>query len=227
MNDKTEQMMDPTEKRRKGQTLAEFAITLPILLLLLFGIVEFGRIFQAWVTLQNSARAAARFAITGQYDESRYDLDEIVPCDPDPVLGPGQDLRGTLTTSVDDLTRPYEVQYYTGAEESLFASWFSGANCDRGNDNHLEWRKDILRIVSIYDEARRGAGGLAIEDTRVEPTAQGVRDYLFSVWNNPLPGVDNKQWFNVMICSTRAKFDVLASTYDPSFSNSRFITIFD
>jgi hypothetical protein len=41
-------------QRRTGQTLAEFAITLPILLLLLFGIIEFGRIFQAWVTLQNS-----------------------------------------------------------------------------------------------------------------------------------------------------------------------------
>ena len=62
-------------QRRTGQTLAEFAITLPILLLLLFGIIEFGRIFQAWVTLQNSARAAARYATTGTYDDDRYQLD--------------------------------------------------------------------------------------------------------------------------------------------------------
>ncbi len=56
------------DRRRTGQTLAEFAITLPILLILLFGIIEFGRIFQAWVTLQNAARAAARYASTGVYD---------------------------------------------------------------------------------------------------------------------------------------------------------------
>ena len=48
-----------SQRRHKGQTLAEFALTLPILLILTFGIIEFGRIFQAWVTLQNSARAAA------------------------------------------------------------------------------------------------------------------------------------------------------------------------
>ena len=53
---------------RRGQTLVEFALTLPILLLLLFGVIEFGRIFQAWVTLQNAARAAARYAVTGQWD---------------------------------------------------------------------------------------------------------------------------------------------------------------
>ena len=49
----------PTRARpHRGQTLVEFALTLPILLLLLFGIIEFGRIFQAWVTLQNAARTA-------------------------------------------------------------------------------------------------------------------------------------------------------------------------
>src|SRR3954452_13834669 len=83
-------------RRRTGQTLAEFAITLPILLLLLFGIIEFGRIFQAWVTLQNSARAAARYATTGVYNTDKFklnlnvydssdatwhgDIDSIVPC---------------------------------------------------------------------------------------------------------------------------------------------------
>src|SRR3982750_3940122 len=89
-------------RRRTGQTLAEFAITLPILLLLLFGIIEFGRIFQAWVTLQNAARAAARYATTGVYDTDRYtmnlnafdptdnswagDPDSIVPCMKNEVL---------------------------------------------------------------------------------------------------------------------------------------------
>jgi Flp pilus assembly protein TadG len=65
--------------RARGQTLAEFALTLPILLLLLFGIIEFGRLFQSWVTIQNASRAAARYAVTGQFDENRYSLD-MIPC---------------------------------------------------------------------------------------------------------------------------------------------------
>src|SRR5690242_1573446 len=59
-------------RRRRAQSLVEFALTLPILLLLIFGIIEFGRIFQAWVTLQNAARVAIRYAVTGMYDEAMF-----------------------------------------------------------------------------------------------------------------------------------------------------------
>src|SRR5690349_3712363 len=102
------------QRRRQGQTLAEFAITLPTLLILMFGIIEFGRIFQAWVTLQNSARTAARYASTGQYYEDQYkmntvinqaalsDPDSFIPCVDDGINGtypnPQIDQRGIKTT---------------------------------------------------------------------------------------------------------------------------------
>jgi Flp pilus assembly protein TadG len=66
--------------RQHGQTLAEFAISLPLVLILLFGILEFGRMFQSWVTLQNAARSAVRYAVTGQYNQEKYDLEFLVPC---------------------------------------------------------------------------------------------------------------------------------------------------
>jgi hypothetical protein len=48
--------------RRRGQSLTEFALILPlILLLLLFG-VDFGRVFLGWVELNNVVREAANFA---------------------------------------------------------------------------------------------------------------------------------------------------------------------
>ena len=53
-----------------GQGILEFALALPILLLLLFGIVEFGRLLQAWLAVQNGARYGVRYAVTGEYDES-------------------------------------------------------------------------------------------------------------------------------------------------------------
>jgi TadE-like protein. len=51
-------------KRRKsrGQSLAEFALTMPMaLLMVLFGL-DFGRVFLGWVALNNAAREAANYA---------------------------------------------------------------------------------------------------------------------------------------------------------------------
>ncbi len=58
-------------KRSRGQGLTELAIILPILLLSVFLIVETGRIFQAYVTVQNAARQGARYAVTGQGGDDR------------------------------------------------------------------------------------------------------------------------------------------------------------
>lgn len=45
-----------------GQSLVEFALILPVLLLFLLVAIDFGRLFSSWVTLNNSARVAANFA---------------------------------------------------------------------------------------------------------------------------------------------------------------------
>jgi Flp pilus assembly protein TadG len=46
--------------------LVEFAIVLPILLMLLMGIIEFGRAYNTQLALQASAREGARVAALGQ-----------------------------------------------------------------------------------------------------------------------------------------------------------------
>ena len=43
-----------------GQSLVEFTLVLPIFLLVLFAIVDFGMAFNAWITVTNSAREGAR-----------------------------------------------------------------------------------------------------------------------------------------------------------------------
>lgn len=42
-----------------GQTLAEFALVLPILLVLLLAVADFGRVFSATISTESAARAAA------------------------------------------------------------------------------------------------------------------------------------------------------------------------
>jgi len=48
--------------RQKGQALVELALILPLLLLLVFGIIEFGRALYIKNTLSNAAREGARRA---------------------------------------------------------------------------------------------------------------------------------------------------------------------
>jgi Flp pilus assembly protein TadG len=52
----------------KGQAMVELALILPILLLLVFGITEFGRIFGTHLILTHSAREGARAATVGATD---------------------------------------------------------------------------------------------------------------------------------------------------------------
>jgi hypothetical protein len=50
--------------RSTGQALVETALLLPILLILLLGAIDFGRLFFGWVSLHGTARIAANFAST-------------------------------------------------------------------------------------------------------------------------------------------------------------------
>lgn len=46
----------------RGQALVEFTMILPILLILLFGLIDFGRAFYTWMIVTNAAREGARIA---------------------------------------------------------------------------------------------------------------------------------------------------------------------
>ena len=57
----------------KGQSLVEFALLLPVLLLILMGIIQFGIIFNGQVTVTSAAREGARLAVVGADDEQVKD----------------------------------------------------------------------------------------------------------------------------------------------------------
>ncbi len=62
-------MIRPLIKNEKGQALLELALVLPLLLILVISIVEFGRIGHAYLTLSHAAREGARIGVTGVNDE--------------------------------------------------------------------------------------------------------------------------------------------------------------
>lgn len=51
-----------TAKAEQGQTLVEFALVLPLLALLLFGVIQFGIVFNNYIDLTDAVRAGARKA---------------------------------------------------------------------------------------------------------------------------------------------------------------------
>ncbi|WHH60540.1 TadE family protein [Petroclostridium sp. X23] len=53
---------------QRGQSIVEAAMVLPILLLILFSVFEFGRIFNAYMIITNAAREGARCAVVGTSD---------------------------------------------------------------------------------------------------------------------------------------------------------------
>jgi Flp pilus assembly protein TadG len=86
----------------------EFALVLPVLLLIIFGIIDFGRMLYTKITLTQAAQNAARAgAIDGKSvgeaegKQAAGDLDKdslsvvVVPC-PDPAP-PGSDATATVT----------------------------------------------------------------------------------------------------------------------------------
>lgn len=55
-------------KNQKGQSLVEFAIILPLLLIVVLGILQFALMLNSYLTVENASREGARGGIVGSSD---------------------------------------------------------------------------------------------------------------------------------------------------------------
>ncbi len=53
-------------RKERGQAVVEFALVLPIVLMMIFGIIEFGRVISGTLTANHCANELARYAVTGR-----------------------------------------------------------------------------------------------------------------------------------------------------------------
>ncbi|PGS51940.1 TadE/TadG family type IV pilus assembly protein [Bacillus sp. AFS041924] len=101
-------------KSEKGQSLVEFALVLPLLAMLILAIVDFGRIYHVYLTLDHAGREAARAASIGKDDTTIKsvavnDASSINLTTDQVSISPstrssGSDVRITITYPVDFLT---------------------------------------------------------------------------------------------------------------------------
>jgi len=104
--------------RQRGQSLVEFALVMPLFLILLFSIVDFGMGLRAWITITNSAREAARLGAVGA---TQANIQQRAATTSDGLVGAG---AVTVTGCVNcgsgghsgdevTVTVPYDYQYIT------------------------------------------------------------------------------------------------------------------
>jgi Flp pilus assembly protein TadG len=56
-------------RSERGQTMTEFALVLPLLVMLLFGIIQFGVTFNHYLTLTDAVRAGARKGAVSRHEK--------------------------------------------------------------------------------------------------------------------------------------------------------------
>jgi Flp pilus assembly protein TadG len=60
-------LMKTERRNQRGQAVIEMALTLPLLLVVVFGIIDFGFMFQRYEVVTNAAREGARLGILPDY----------------------------------------------------------------------------------------------------------------------------------------------------------------
>ena len=105
--------------RSRGQSLVEFALVIPALMILLMFAIDFGRVYLGWVNLQNMTRIAANFAANNADGfnpvdpavQNRYRTQvahdaKAINCKPpdpipDPVFASGTDIGDLVLVHID------------------------------------------------------------------------------------------------------------------------------
>ncbi len=67
MNSRRRNRIHTALRNEQGQTMTELALVLPVLVLLLFAVIQFGIAFNNYVTVTDAARAGARQAAVSLY----------------------------------------------------------------------------------------------------------------------------------------------------------------
>ena len=136
------------KKRRpkKAQGMVEFALILPILVLTIVGILEFGRLFYAWLIIENSTRFGIRYATAGTYDLAEC-VDSAdsgnVACDGDNEL---LEIKNARLPSIEQETRRVIVGFHT--DESLAQSAIEYLNITVCSDE-INWIRPQMRTPGV------------------------------------------------------------------------------
>jgi len=163
-------------KKDRGQAMVEFVISLPILLFIIFGIIEFARMTFAWMAVQNAARFGVRYAVTGEFND-------VYCVEAGNYLGAthiNADVHGgdPQDCSIPDTFNPIPPITTNDLERDLI---------------------DLARLYSIQDAATGGGTGLWLR-----PNVSGNYEQFLANHNEAFIGLPAEEGFyHITICSNR------------------------
>jgi Flp pilus assembly protein TadG len=109
-------------RRERGQSLVEAAVLLPILLLLVAAVVDFGRAFDSYIVLTNAAREGARFgSLANPLTEA-----EIRDLVYDDVVGSGTNITDMSSFQKKDIALLASTDVVTVTVVYTMDLWFAG-----------------------------------------------------------------------------------------------------
>jgi Flp pilus assembly protein TadG len=118
-------------RSEKGQAMVEFALVLPLLILILCGILDFGWIFFHQILVNNAAREAARYSSIHLYDDGAVNDDDTAAAQSAAKASSSvlpDTMRVSLTVSDDSVT--VTVTSPTDVLTGLMAPVFGGNTVD-------------------------------------------------------------------------------------------------
>jgi len=161
--------------RAQAQAFVEFALLLPVLLLLVLGMIDLGRAFVFGVAVQQGAREAARLGAKAALDPTIDDttvLGRLIAAS-DPALGgcsatqtPGQACSGGTWTLTIEVTPAAGSPIYS----SIAAARASGLSALQGAQVHVR----ASGGVSLFIGFLTGAMGLGLNQVTVQADARMV-----------------------------------------------------
>jgi Flp pilus assembly protein TadG len=117
--------------RDEGVAAVEFALILPVLALLLFGILEFGRVWSQYQVFQGAAREGARCAAV--------QATEFTDCEIQP--------------SIDNAAEPYNLSVQTVPVTIGGVSRPAGCeDADQGKDVQVSWEQELNINIPFWSD---------------------------------------------------------------------------
>ena len=123
----------------RSQGLVEFVLSLPLLLAMLFAIIDFALLFSAWLLIQNMARQAVRFAVTGAYDPAHCTAGCLTDADKD---------QAHLLT-IHDQANDYRAGLLINNSATILQPGFLQVTVCSSRDTNGDGNPDFLTIYGL------------------------------------------------------------------------------
>jgi hypothetical protein len=210
-------------KTAPAQSMVEFALALPVLLLATFGVIEFGRLMQAWLALENGARFGVRYAVTGEYNKkycpAAYDAlatslsltadNGKLDCQ---VVAPGASPTEAQLKAARDATQALEDWARLPSIRDATIGGASGIAYNKdvaGDDDYLAYLKNATNTFSFAYLGDPSMAGFVMVSTCSSRAKDGTRFYTYSSSSS------EKHYFNTFTDDTHLYFPSICALGNP------------